>query len=45
MLKTLILLLYDYVYIQIMSMIRDHRLYIVYTCDNEVILHCDAFIK
>jgi len=28
-----------------MSMIRDRRLYIAYTCDYEAILHCVAFIK
>jgi hypothetical protein len=42
-LKTLHLklpLLYDYVYIQSMSMVRDHRLYIAYTCDYKVIALC-----
>jgi len=38
-------LFYDYVYIQSMSMIRDHRLYIAYTCDYKAILHNVAFIK
>jgi hypothetical protein len=44
-LKTVILLLYDYIYIQFMSMIRDHKLYIAYTCDYKVLLHYVAFIK
>jgi hypothetical protein len=35
--KTVILLLFNCVYIQSMSMIRDCRLYIAYTCNNEFI--------
>jgi hypothetical protein len=33
-------LLYGYVYIQSMSMLRDHRLYIAYTCDYKAIALC-----